>query len=819
MKKLTLRVLSACLCIAMVLPIAGCNKTKKEPRKRVVQETDPYYSCDEKRLDFQIEETSGKELKNRWNRMVKVFRDCVIVAVSESYVIPEDFQKEWDEYRENWMKYSEEKRQNLEKEYESYHREGLAVFGLDGTMKGFTDIPSSHEICSMTEDPAGIPKVMISTVDSSGSNTFVIYDVSPSGELLNGITLEYNNILSEMVILENGNILCCDYSSVFLFDAEGKLLNEESILLPVKRLFRIDGKYYAYTEVKEDVYDDTVPPTLSMFEIDPVSGKKIGEKRDVTSKVHYTKLEQGKDSVYSVQGDGIEEFDLLTGKEPQTKLSWNDTDCNYYHGAIGIWNPNMYMTSDNDIYFVHEMDERFSPDNWPSSSFIQLQHFHREEKNPHAGKNIIYLAYLYSVKNDMTQDFIDYLNLYNLDPQKKARIVMMDYSTDSSLYSSSYSTLVSSTDEQAVLADQVYLDLLAGDGPDILVNFGSFSQFNTERALVDLNTLIDGSSPLDRSALFDNILRSYEIDGKLYQIPQTFEVTGMVVNRKYVEGRTGWTYEEFREISQSLPKDVSIIGKVSRSDLLKTLMDGSTSHFLDYNGQKVKFDDPEFREILDLVKDFGISKTSAEILKEMNEDETVVYDETKFQEGVIVARNESFDRLEKFGNIGTWCDGNAQFIGSPSRDGSSGMAYNAKTFAIARLCPFVNEAWSFLKGLFDEDIQLSNAKLKSKFPVNRKAFDALMKMDVEENQQDWEKAKTDKDLAIYLMYDSAHLGEEQVTELKRVIENIHDSCSSDPSTLMIIEEEAPGYFNGDRALDDVVNNIQKRCKAVVQERG
>ncbi|MBR2750832.1 MAG: carbohydrate ABC transporter substrate-binding protein [Clostridiales bacterium] len=818
MKKLTLRIISSCLCMAMILPLASCNKKKKEPRKRVVQEADPYYSCEEMRLDLPIEGISPRELKGRGIRMAKVFRDCVLVNVSESYVIPEDFQKEWDEYRENWLKYSEEERQKLEEEYRSYRREGLAVFNLDGTMKGFTDIPSNSEICLMLEDPAGTPKVLIST-EGSSEYTSVIYEISPTGELVNGITLEFDRGLSDMIFMENGNVLCCDNSSVFLFDAEGKLLNEESILLPVKRLFRIEGKYYAYTEVKGDVYDETALPTLSMFEIDPVSGKKIGEKRDVTSKVHFTKLEQGKDSVYSVQGDGIKEYDLLTGKEPQIKLSWYDTDCNYFHTGIGIWNPNMYMTSENDLYFVHEMDERFSPDNWPSPSFVVLQHFHREEKNPHVGKNIIYLAYLYSVKNDMTQDFIDYLNLYNLDPQKKARIVMMDYSTDSSLYTSAYSTLISSTDEQSILADQVYLDLLAGDGPDILVNFGSFSQFNTERALVDLNTLIDGNSPLDRSALFDNILRSYEIDGKLYQIPQTFEVTGMVANRKYVEGRTGWTYEEFREISQSLPKDVSIIGKVSRNDLLKILMDGSTSHFLDYNGQKVNFDDPEFREILDFVKEFGVSKTSGEIMKEMNQDETVVHDETKFQEGMIVAKNESFDRLEKFGNIGTWCDGNAQFIGSPSRDGSSGMAYNAKTFAIARLCPFVDEAWSFLKGLFDEDIQLSNAKLKSKFPVNRKAFDALMKMDVEENQQDWEKAKTDKDLAIWLMYDSAHLGEEQVTELKKVIENIHDSCSSDPSALMIIQEEAPGYFNGDRTLDDVVNNIQKRCKAVVQERG
>jgi len=60
---------------------------------------------------------------------------------------------------------------------------------------------------------------------------------------------------------------------------------------------------------------------------------------------------------------------------------------------------------------------------------------------------------------------------------------------------------------------------------------------------------------------------------------------------------------------------------------------------------------------------------------------------------------------------------------------------------------------------------------------------------------------------------------DDIDALKKVIENIHDSCSTDPSALMIIQEEAPGYFTGQRTLDDVVNIIQKRAAAVVQERG
>lgn len=53
----------------------------------------------------------------------------------------------------------------------------------------------------------------------------------------------------------------------------------------------------------------------------------------------------------------------------------------------------------------------------------------------------------------------------------------------------------------------------------------------------------------------------------------------------------------------------------------------------------------------------------------------------------------------------------------------------------------------------------------------------------------------------------------------KVIEGIRESCSSDPTAMMIVEEEAPGYFTGDRTVDEVIKIIQKRSKAVVQERG
>lgn len=807
MKRAVKCVFEMFLVISFLLP-TGCKK--KESRNRIVKESDPYYSCEEVRLSFDFLESEEKKLKARSFGMTKIFSDCVLSFVSDQYVMPDGLKEKYEQ-RYSDLSLSEEDRQRIQDEYASYQRRLLVDFGLDGTIKCYTDIPSNSEIIGMIEDLSGTPKVVVSSYSADYQMTATLCEISPKGELINGITLEHELIaFGGMFFLENGNILCSDSSSVLLFGSDGKLLHEEALFVPIEKLFQIDGKYYAYTST-QDLYDDTTPPASYMFEIDPVSGKKVGEKLDVTGKVHGSKLIQGYDGLYATTGTGIQKYDLLSEKKSKKILSWSETDCNYFNDFVH--NPSYSFVSDNDIYLACWSFEGLSFErvNDPSSAFINLMHLHREEKNPHAGKNILYLAFI----GDLRKDVKEYINAYNLDQTKKTRIVIEDYSGDSNLYTPMVSVINPSTEEQSRIADQVYLEILSGDGPDILLNFGSFSQFNTERALLDLNTLIDGSSPLDRSLLFDNVLRAYESDGKLYQLPLNFAVTGMLANVEYVGERNGWTYEEFQNIDQSLPDGISILGNISQSDLLEALMRGSTRHLLDYNNKEVKLNAPEFANILNLVKKYGNPKSNEEILEDMMNSETAMDNEQRFDAGMIVAMNWTVHKLSEFGEITSYCNGNTRFIGNPSIDGTGAMADEAASVAISKTCSSRDDAWDFIKCLFEEDIQVSSAAYNNNFPVNRNAFETIVDLSFESNKIARESGITTGQYAPQLI----DLREEHVTALLEVIEGIRESCSYDPSAMMIIQEEAPGYFCGQRTVDEVVNNIQKRSKAVVQERG
>ena len=150
---------------------------------------------------------------------------------------------------------------------------------------------------------------------------------------------------------------------------------------------------------------------------------------DVACPINGGYLVQGKDGVYATLGNGIRKYDLLNGTEPQQILSWSNTDCNYF----GIESASTYIESENDIYVLRKASQGvaesygwFVLDN-PDS--LNIMHLHREEKNPHAGKKIISLA---SIGN-LDEYFLNQLNNYNLDPEKTARIVVKDYSTDNLL--------------------------------------------------------------------------------------------------------------------------------------------------------------------------------------------------------------------------------------------------------------------------------------------------------------------------------------------------------------------------------------------------
>jgi hypothetical protein len=109
------------------------------------------------------------------------------------------------------------------------------------------------------------------------------------------------------------------------------------------------------------------------------------------------------------------------------------------------------------------------------------------DENPHAGKQILTLGGFDLSYSDVLMEQVE---LYNEDTSKPARIYIDDYS----------SRLAESSDSTGNMAnmysdaiDKIYLEMVAGEGADILVNMSTYPQFERDDILVDLNTYLASS--------------------------------------------------------------------------------------------------------------------------------------------------------------------------------------------------------------------------------------------------------------------------------------------------------------------------------------
>ena len=63
----------------------------------------------------------------------------------------------------------------------------------------------------------------------------------------------------------------------------------------------------------------------------------------------------------------------------------------------------------------------------------------------------------------------------------------------------------------------------------------------------------------------------------------------------------------------------------------------------------------------------------------------------------------------------------------------------------------------------------------------------------------------------------AEVKEEDIDDLRTLVENADNVFLQDPAAFNVISEEAAGFFAGDRTAEDVLSIIQNRTKTIVSE--
>lgn len=804
MKFLSLRkikAIAACMLIPSMIFSSACKKKVKRQLIESIQyksgqeilETDPFFNSEVNLISLPpIEE--GREVESTNLNMMGFYGENAIAEYNITFKSMEDFDmSEISSYEE------------LVEKSKEYYRNGYAIYDEKGNY--LKDVPEDITlIYDITSDPDGHTCILgygAKSEKTPWEKVLICAVLNRDGSvseriIFTGAPFEAANMGAPYLrVLSDGRYSIRQFGTLYVFDKKGKL--EYTVSEPDRTIgtgiITKNGKNYVLSfgyDPQSDV------ESILIKEINIKTGE-LGNSYDASGLSAYGELRPTSQGLFVNSDTGCYEYDIETGKITKF-FDWSDTDIDR---SLINYMPCKPVPKTTDEICAVGLKRTVDPFEY------YLIHLTRAEKNPHAGKKMIVIGGI-DINNDTS--LMSFISEYNSDPEKSCRAMLVDYTED-----------LESGTSRADIENKVLLALLSGEGPDILVNFSESYAFQNVNVMEDLNPYLDGEDGISRQEYFDNVLRAQEWNGKLFHIPIRFALEGLLANRKYIGNTIGWTFDEFEEAAAGMPENVGIMEGLLYRDFLKMLLTPTMSSFVDYQNKTVDFQNADMKKYLQMAKKFGVAKLAEDegTMKWYDGDKLQDdYDlsRIKFDNGLIALRREQMMSLSDFGVCTP--GQHYTFLGYPSMDGAGPAIKPYLSMGIVASGKYKDLAWDFLRSFlaFTGDLDYSEIA----FSINRQVFekecaatvayrnDLYDELHSEEEKDNW----SEEYLNSLVRYT-----EQDVDDLRKMIESSNTTLCYDAAMLDIITEEAAAYFAGDRTEEDVLKNIQNRCTLIVKERG
>ena len=429
-----------------------------------------------------------------------------------------------------------------------------------------------------------------------------------------------------------------------------------------------------------------------------------------------------------------------------------------------------------------------------SQNCMQIIELSKSDKNPNAGKTILELYSPY-----VSEEICAAIEKYN-ETNKKCFIEISerynekDYNAidgDWRNYSST-DMAVHSLSANSALGNDLIMDIVAGKGPDILIGMSRFSQFNNPDYLVDLSPYVSG---LDSETYFTNIIEGSKTNGVLYQLPVSFYVRGIYTDKENagVSG-VGFTFKEYKDFMNETLNGNDLI-TYGQALYFTELFNSMDDRFI--KDGKADFTAPEFEQMAEYVKEnvFENGRSKSQVIQDTNNyaryDEYQSYHQFYLQKSRTRGLNDP------------------TILGIPSVDGRGPMFNSSGSVAVSAHATDIDACGDFVKLLLSDEIQTGIAESGKGFVLNRNAFRAA------------------GDGAIKFCYNrdddfsanKVEFTKDDINNLERILLSCSNMINADSEINIILIEEMPAYFLGQKDLDAVIKIAQDRAQKVLDERG
>lgn len=493
--------------------------------------------------------------------------------------------------------------------------------------------------------------------------------------------------------------------------------------------------------------------------------------------------------IYARTADGVFRIDAAK-KSFEEVFNFNYCDLNI---GTAMNQLELIDCTGDSLTFMGQVKGTYSNYKEPQSDY-QIVELSKAKKNPHVGKTRLELYSLF-----MDEGIGDALKSFNENNKDYFIELTHRYDVYDSNNSEEFNRVESWDDNKLAILNKnsnmsnaLITDIVAGKGPDILINADGYGQLNNPDYLADLTPFVND---LSSEEYFTNIIDGAKTDGVLYQLPIGFFIYGIYTDvSKAGSSGIGFTLDEYQQfVSKTLNgSDLIVHGQaVYFSQLFNYMEDRFIA-----NG-KADFTGSEFAALADYVRDNAPEKCPT--FNEMSWDSNEYADITEIRGiGEFLDRRNWKPRVK-----------DPTILGLPSVDGRGPEYKSYSSVAISAHAKNIDACGEFVKMLLSEGVQ-EKMGMYDNFVLNRKAFRSV-------GESTMEFLNNGGNDGTALSGDSRYTSD-HIDNIERVIMSCSkkDNENSDISKILI--EEMPAYFTGQKDLNAVVNIAQDRVQKVLDER-
>ena len=434
----------------------------------------------------------------------------------------------------------------------------------------------------------------------------------------------------------------------------------------------------------------------------------------------------------------------------------------------------------------------------------------KADKNPNAGKKVIELAlppdsgfseYLANTIHEFNRTDNEYvIRLWDKYKSGYATTVLTYYGID-----------VKGNNDQEVF--QMIQDLKCDDAPDLVIDIQKNYAMRDD-VFMDLTDFLD---PEVMDMQYKNIIEAGRIGGKLYFLPVTIEIEGLVTDKELLkEGAVGITFEDYEKLikdkmSGFSPYDYPESKFYNKRSFVLSCIDTKSA----IEGQKIEFGTEQFRAAAEYAKNNIQYNNKDEI------PDDYVHSWKRYRGKCYYAK---MDDYLKFVHSCYKSKGNYTIIGTPSVDAIGPRFSALETISVSATTDVKEGCRKFINYLFSGKAYDSTECEFRHIVTNKEIMEKNIRVLTKCNNDSYaifdNSVKTRAIIpapGLDMVTGDKYATDEMAQSFRESLASISTYYYEDYTIVQFIDEELAPYYAGDRSLDEAIKYINDRVTKYVRE--